>query len=201
MRVLRAAYPNPKRTILIGLWSGEEQGLNGSRAFTEDHPEVIEGLQVLWNSDNGTGRIALISALGLVDAGGSIANWLARVPREASRFVDLDLPGVPGSGSDYASFLCHGAPGINLGTTEETAWDYSGHTWHSNRDTYDKLIFDDLRTNVVLVASLAYLASEDDEFTSRARRTIISGGRGGGPGRWPTCSPGQRASPNAPAPR
>ena len=45
MRILKAAYPNPKRTILIGLWNGEEQGLNGSRAFTEDHPEVVRGLQ------------------------------------------------------------------------------------------------------------------------------------------------------------
>ena len=196
MRVLRAAYPNPKRTILIGLWSGEEQGLNGSRAFTEDHPEVIEGLQVLWNQDNGTGRVINMSSQGYIEAGGSLARWLSQVPNEVGRYVDLEVPGNPGGGgSDYASFMCHGAPGINLSALN---WDYSGHTWHSNRDTYDKLIFDDLRNNVVLVASLTYLASEDDEFTSRARRTIISGGRGGGPGRWPTCSPAQRASPNAP---
>ena len=45
MRILKEVYPSPKRTILIGLWSGEEQGLNGSRAFTEDHPEIVEGLQ------------------------------------------------------------------------------------------------------------------------------------------------------------
>ncbi len=55
MRILATVYPNPKRTILIGLWNGEEQGLNGSRAFTEDHPEVVEGLQVLFNQDNGHG--------------------------------------------------------------------------------------------------------------------------------------------------
>lgn len=197
MRVLRAAYPNPKRTILIGLWSGEEQGLNGSRAFTEDHPEVVDSLQALWNQDNGTGRVGNISALGLVDAGGSIARWLSRVPREASQDVSLDLPGSPGSGSDYASFLCYGAPSFNLGTSAETNWDYTDHTWHSNRDTYDKLVFDDLRTNVVLTASLAYLAASDDQFTSRTRRTILNGGRGGGLGRWPTCTPAQRASPNA----
>lgn len=200
MRVLSVAYPHPKRTILLGLWSGEEQGLNGSRAFVEDHPEVVDSLQVLWNSDNGTGRIANISALGLMDAGGSIARWLSRVPREVSQYVDLELPGTPGSGSDYASFLCRGAPSFNLGTTSETSWDYTDHTWHSNRDTYDKLVFDDLRNNVVLTASLAYLAANDDEFTSRERRQIISTGRGGGSGRWPTCSPAQRASPNAPTP-
>ncbi len=197
MRVLRAVYPNPKRTILIGLWSGEEQGLIGSRAFTEDHPEVIEGLQALWNQDNGTGRVSNISALGLVDAGGSIARWLSRVPREAAQYVALELPGAPSAGgSDYSAFLCYGAPGFNMGTLASTSWDYSTLTWHSNRDTYDKLVFDDLRNNVVLTASLAYLASEDPEFTSRRQRSVIAG-RGGAPGRWPTCSRADRSSPNS----
>jgi Zn-dependent M28 family amino/carboxypeptidase len=195
MRVLRNVYPNPKRTILIALWSGEEQGLNGSRAFTEDHPEIVDSLQVLFNQDNGTGRIINMSSQGLIDAAGSLARWLAQVPSEVGNFVELEVPGNPGGGgSDYASFMCHGAPGINLSALN---WDYSGHTWHSNRDTYDKLVFDDLRNNVVLVASLAYLASEDDEFTSRRRREVIAG-RGGGPGRWPTCTPAERTSPNAP---
>ena len=197
MRVLREVYPNPKRTILIGLWSGEEQGLNGSRAFTEDHPEVIAGLQALWNQDNGTGRVTRISAQGFVEAGGSIARWLAQVPSEVSQYVELELPGGPGGGgSDYASFVCHGAPAFALGAL---SWDYTTHTWHTNRDTYDKLVFDDLRNNVVLTASLAYLASEDPELTSRRQRTVITG-RGGGPGRWPTCSPADRSSPNAPRP-
>jgi hypothetical protein len=196
MRVLRSVYPEPKRTILIGLWSGEEQGLNGSRAFSEDHPEVVDSLQVLWNQDNGTGRIINISSQGLVELAGSLARWLALVPSEVSNYVELDVPGNPGGGgSDYASFMCHGAPGINLSALN---WDYSGHTWHSNRDTYDKLVFDDLRNNVVLTASLAYLAAEDEELTSRRRREVITG-RGGGPGRWPTCTPAERASPNAPS--
>src|SRR5690606_4377199 len=62
LRILRQVYPNPKRTILVGHWNGEEQGLNGSRAFSEDHPEVVNGLQALWNQDNGTGRIVNLSA-------------------------------------------------------------------------------------------------------------------------------------------
>jgi carboxypeptidase Q len=193
MRILAAVYPTPRRTILIGLWSGEEQGLNGSRAFTEDHPEVIEGLQVLWNQDDGTGRIVNMSAHGFVEAGGSIAKWLAQVPSEVSSEIDVDLPGSPlGAGSDYASFVCRGAPGLNLGAH---SWDYGASTWHTNRDTYDKIIFDDLRNNAVLTASLAYLASEDPERVSRRQRTVING-RGGGPGTWPTCVPAQRSSPN-----
>lgn len=195
MRIIKEAYPNPKRTILIGLWSGEEQGLNGSRAYTEDHPEVVEGLQALWNQDNGTGRIVNLSAQGLVEAGGSLAKWLSQVPQEVSQYVDLNLPGSPGGGgSDYASFVCYGAPGFSLGSL---SWDYGSHTWHTHRDTFDKLIFDDLKNNAVLTASLVYLASEDPDFVSRTRRTIITG-RGGGPAEWPTCQPATRSSGASP---
>jgi hypothetical protein len=191
MRILKQVYPNPKRTILIGLWSGEEQGLNGSRAYTEDHPEVVQGLQALWNQDNGTGRIVNLSAQGLVGATGSLARWMSLVPAEVSQYVELNLPGNPGGGgSDYASFVCWGAPGFSLGAL---SWDYGSHTWHTHRDTYDKLVFDDLRNNVVLTASLVYLSADDPNFVDRTRRTVITG-RGGGPGQWPTCSSAQRTS-------
>jgi len=194
MRILATVYPEPRRTILIGLWSGEEQGLNGSRAFAEDHPEVIEGLQVLWNQDSGTGRVVNMSAHGFVDAAGSIARWLAQAPAEVTGAIDVELPGSPlGGGSDYASFVCRSAPGFNLGAL---SWDYGTHTWHTNRDTYDKVVFDDLRNNVVLTASLAYLAAADPERVSRRQRTVITG-RGGAPVEWPTCRRAQRASPEA----
>jgi len=124
-----------------------------------------------------------------------IAKWLSQVPEEVSDFVDLELPGAPGAASsDSASFVCAGAPGIPLGSL---SWDYGSHTWHSNRDTYDKLVFEDLRNNVVLTASLVYLASEDPDFVSRQRRTVLQG-RDGAPAEWPTCWPAQRSSPNAP---
>jgi carboxypeptidase Q len=195
IRILKTAYPNPKRTILIGLWSGEEQGLNGSRAFTEDHPEVVEGLQVLFNQDNGTGRVVSMSAQGFTEASGSLARWLSKVPREVSQYVSLQLPGSPGGGgSDYASFVCSGAPAFNLGAL---AWDYFTDTWHTQRDTFDKLVFDDLKNNAVLAASLAYLASEDPVRVSRERRQIIRG-RQGQPAEWPTCTPGTRSSGGSP---
>jgi hypothetical protein len=191
MRILKEVYPNPKRTILIGLWSGEEQGLNGSRAFTEDHPEVVEGLQALFNQDNGTGRIINLSAQGFIEAGGSLAKWLSHVPAEVAGNVNLHIPGNPGGGgSDYASFVCYGAPAFNLGAL---SWDYSSHTWHTHRDTFDKLIFDDLKNNAVLAASLVYLASEDEERVSRERRTVM-GGRGGRVAQWPTCTLATRNS-------
>jgi carboxypeptidase Q len=55
MRILKKVYPHPKRTILVGHWGSEEEGLNGSRAFVEDHPEIVANLQALFNQDNGTG--------------------------------------------------------------------------------------------------------------------------------------------------
>lgn len=189
IRILKAAYPSPRRTILIGLWSGEEQGLNGSRAFTEDHPEVVDGLQALWNQDNGTGRIVRLSAQGLVGATPSIASWMSKVPAEVSQYVELELPGTPGGGgSDYASFVCYGAPGFSLGAL---SWDYGSHTWHTHRDTFDKLVFDDLMNNAVLTASLAYLSADDPGFVDRTRREV---GRAGQPMAWPECQPAVRRS-------
>lgn len=191
MRILTEVYPNPRRTILIGLWSGEEQGLNGSRAFVEDHPEITANLQALFNQDNGTGRIVNMSASGFTEAGGSLARWLSRVPSEVTQHIDFQFPGNPSSGgTDHASFVCVPAPGFNLGAL---SWDYGSHTWHTHRDTFDKLAFDDLRNNAVLVASLVYLASEDPERVSRETRSVIRG-FGGQQGSWPTCQPADRSS-------
>ena len=54
MRILKKFYPNPKRTIMVGHWGSEEQGLNGSRAFVEDYPKIVENTQAVFNQDNGT---------------------------------------------------------------------------------------------------------------------------------------------------
>jgi hypothetical protein len=184
MRILRQAYPAPKRTILVGHWSGEEQGLIGSRAFAEDHPEVVGGLQALFNQDNGTGRIANVSGAGLVDAGAFLARWFARVPSEISRHVTFTFPGNPaGGGSDNASFACYGAPAFGLGSL---GWDYSTYTWHTTRDTYDKVVLDELKNNATLTAMLVYLASEDSERVPRTRRIVAPSQVG--PGRWPGCT-------------
>ena len=65
------------------------------------------------------------------------------------------MPGFPaGGGSDDYSFACYGAPAFGLGALN---WDYGNYTWHTNRDTYDKIVFDDLKPNATLTAMLAYL--------------------------------------------
>ena len=192
-RILSEVYPNPKRTILIGLWNSEEQGLNGSHAFVEDNPDIVAGLQALFNQDNGTGRIVSLSASGLVDAAGPLMSWLAKVPAEVTSYLDFSAPGMPsGGGTDHASFICAGAPGFSLGALN---WGYFDHTWHTQRDTFDKLVFDDMKNNAVLVASLAYLASEDPERVSWERRSVMPvNRRTGEPTPWPTCSAATRSS-------
>jgi len=190
-RILKAVYPNPKRTIIIGHWNSEEQGLNGSAAFAADHPEVVSGMQALFNQDNGTGRIASVSALGLLGTSDALGRWFTQLPDEMMRDTRLDLPGNPSSGgTDHASFICAGAPAVGLNSEP---WDYFQYTWHTNRDTYDKLVMEDVRHNATLVAMLAYLASEDPVTTGREHRVMGINARTGRQGEWPTCREPDRA--------
>lgn len=166
-RILKKVLPNPKRTILIGNWGSEEQGLNGSRAFVEDHPELWDNIQVVFNQDNGTGRIANISGQGFLHAYHFLGDWLYAVPEEFKRDLKTHFPGSPsGGGSDHVSFVSKGIPGFMLSSL---SWGYGNYTWHTNRDTYDKIVFDDVQNNAILIAILAYKASEEEELVSRER--------------------------------
>lgn len=183
-RILKKVYPNPKRTILVGLWGSEEQGLNGSRAYVEDHPEVVSGLQALFNQDNGTGRVVQISGQGFLHAYDYLGRWLEAVPDSITRHIETTFPGNPGrGGSDYASFVAMGAPAFSLYSLSWSYWDY---TWHTNLDTYDKIIFDDVRNNAILTAILTYMASEDPERTSREKAVLSADPRTGEQREWPS---------------
>jgi carboxypeptidase Q len=195
MRILRLVYPNPKRTIVAGHWIGEEVGLVGSRAYSEDHPEIVRGMQALFNLDSGTGRIVRASGGGLPNAAEHLGQWLSQLPDVFKEQIDFAGVGRPaGGGSDSASFACWGAPAFNLGAL---GWDYGEYTWHTNRDTYDKVVFDDLKGNATLVAMLTYLASEDSAFITRERAVPGTANGGGGGDSWPTCS----AAPRSTSPR
>ena len=199
MRILKKVYPRPKRTILVGHWSGEEEGEVGSKAFTEDHPEVLSGLEALFNQDNGTGRVIRIGGAGLVHAPEHLNDWLAKIPMEWRQRINDGAPVVPGrpagGGSDDFPFGCRGLPAFGLGAL---SWDYGNVTWHTERDTYDKVVFDDLRYNATLTAMLVYLASEDPARIPLDRVDLASqpspfGGRGGG-ARWPECEKAPRTT-------
>jgi carboxypeptidase Q len=183
MRILKKVYPNPKRTILVGHWGSEEQGLNGSRAFVEDHPEIVANLQALFNQDNGTGRVTNISGQGYLHAYDFITRWLAAVPEDIKKGIETKFPGTPGGGgSDFASFVAVGAPGFSLSSL---SWSYGNYTWHTNRDTYDKIVFDDVRNNAMLAAIMVYMACEDPQKTSREKSVLPVNSRTGEPGKWP----------------
>ncbi len=189
MRILKNTYPSPKRSILVGLWASEEQGLNGSRSFVRDHPEVIEGLQAAFNQDNGTGRISRASSMGMVGAAEHLVRWITRVPSEISRHIDISVPGTPsGGGSDHAAFNCTGAPTFGLGSN---SWNYFAYTWHTNLDTFDKIVWSEVTNNATLVAMLAYQAAED-ERVPRDRRVMPIDDETGQPRPWPVCEDGAR---------
>jgi hypothetical protein len=144
----------------------------------------MKGLQALFNQDNGTGRVQSVSSSGLSDIGRHLKAWYEKLP---SFYTDSmsphvvswnfnDVPtGNPG-GTDGAVFACKGTPSFGLGAV---GWNYGTYTWHTNRDTYDKVVFDDLKHNATLAAMLAYLASEDPDFIARERS----------PGTWPADWP------------
>ena len=183
MRILKKIYPNPKRTILVGHWGSEEQGLNGSRAFVEDHPEIVKNIQVLFNQDNGTGRVVNLSGQGFLNAYDYLGRWLSKAPENIKKHVETRFPGTPGGGgSDYASFVAAGVPAFSLSSL---SWSYGSYTWHTNRDTYDKIVFDDVRNNAILTAVLAYMASEEPEKTSREKAVLPVNPRTGEAGKWP----------------
>lgn len=191
MRILKATYPQPRRTILVGHWGAEEEGAIGSRSFAEDHPDVLQNLQVLFNQDNGTWRIETIETQGLSQAGANVARWIAQVPAEIAGEIKLDFPGgQENTGSDHVSFLCYGAPGLRL---QSDYPDYRQYTWHTNRDTYDKIVFDDLKNNATLAAMLMYLASEDPERVPRDRALLPPDPQTGLPRQWIPCRPVRRS--------
>ena len=183
-RILKKVYPNPKRTIIVGHWGSEEQGLNGSRAFVEDNPDIVAGLQAAFNQDNGTGRVVNISGQGFLHAYDYIGRWLEAVPKDITKHIKTSFPGNPArGGSDYASFVAAGAPAFSLSSLN---WSYWNYTWHTNLDTYDKIVFDDVRNNAILTAIMAYMASEDPEKTSREKAVLGINPRSGKKGEWPT---------------
>lgn len=189
-RILKKVYPNPKRTIIVGLWGSEEQGLNGSRSFVKDHPDIVANVQAVFNQDNGTGRVVSINGQGFLHAYDFLGRWLHQVPNEITDEIETTFPGTPsGGGSDHSSFVAAGAPAFMLSSL---SWSYWNYTWHTNRDTYDKIIFDDVLSNVKLIAILTYMASEDLEKTSRERRVLPISNRTGEQIEWPTPRDGNR---------
>jgi hypothetical protein len=150
-------------------------------------------MQALFNQDNGTGRVTSVSAMGLLGAPEFLGRWAGQLPDEMTRNLRLGVPGNPSSGgSDHASFACAGAPAFSLGAD---GWDYFSYTWHTNLDTFDKVVMENVQWNAVLTAMLVYLAADDPETIPRERRIPGLNRRTGEPGTWPECRTPQRSGP------
>jgi hypothetical protein len=153
---------------------------------------------VAFNQDNGTWRVEILEGQGFLKASANLAKWVAQLPAELTDSVKLQVPGPQAnSGSDHTSFLCRPAPAFRL---QSSYTEYRQYTWHTNRDTYDKIVFDDLKNNATMAAMLAYAASEDPERTSREESTLppLPNGQ---PRQWPTCGKARRSFAQPPAGR
>ena len=133
-----------------------------------------------------------LSASGLVSADTVLRTYLSQLPSDFTQWIRYGGVGLPGTGgTDHVSFVCAGAPGFSFGAL---GWDYGSTTWHTNRDTFDKIVTDDLKHNATLTAMMIYLASEDPTFMRRIKRDPLPGGPGGAAGTWPACVDGTRNS-------
>ena len=77
---------------MVGHWGSEEQGLNGSRAFVEDYPNIVENIQAVFNQDNGTGRVVSISGQGFLNSYDYLSDWLSSVPQDVTKHIETDFP-------------------------------------------------------------------------------------------------------------
>ena len=169
-RILKAIGVQPRRTIRVALWSGEEQGLLGSKAYVKEHFGTYESQKPefakfagYFNVDSGTGRIRGASVFGPTDA--------AAVLREAfAPFEDLGVMGASttrsrrSGGTDSTSFNEAGLPGIGL---SQDPIEYGSYTWHTNLDTYERIVEEDVQKSAIAIAAAVYHLAMRDAMLPR----------------------------------
>jgi carboxypeptidase Q len=185
-RILQAIGVKPRRTIRVALWGGEEQGLLGSRAYVAQHfgsfedplPEYSK-FNGYFNIDSGTGRVRGLGVFGPPETARILAQYL-------KEFEDFGVYGASASasrnpgGTDSTSFNAAGLPGI--GASQDPI-EYNSHTWHTNLDTYERIVEDDVKKSAIAVASAVYHIAMRDQMLPRFDKATMPappGGRGGG---------------------
>jgi carboxypeptidase Q len=169
-RILQALGVRPRRTIRVALWSGEEQGLLGSRAYVREHFGSFENpkadyarLVAYVNMDGGTGRLRGATVFGPAEAGDVLRRML-------SPFAGLGVAGAIATrnrntgGTDHTSFNAAGLPGINF--TQDPI-EYGTHTHHTNLDTYERVLIDDVKSAAIVIAATVYELAMRDEILPR----------------------------------
>ena len=169
-RIITALGLKPRRTIRLALWGGEEQGLLGSKAYVAKHFGTAETPTPAFatfggylNVDSGTGRVRGATVFGPPEA--------ARILREIfAPFEDLGFVGATATksrrtgGTDSTSFNAAGLPGIGL--TQDPI-EYQSHTWHTNLDTYERVVEADVKKSAAMIASAVYHLATRDELLPR----------------------------------
>jgi carboxypeptidase Q len=197
-RILQTVGAKPHRTIRVALWAGEEEGLLGSFAYVKDHFGSAEAptpdykkLQAYWNIDDGTGRVRGASIFGPPEAAVVLAQYFKPFEEWGIYGASASAARVEG-GSDNGAFAVAGLPGIGA---QQDPIEYNSTTWHTNLDTYERIVPDDVMKNAVITASVVYHLAMRDKLLPRFSAEdmpAIPTGRGGGPGR------GGNARPSAP---
>lgn len=169
VRILKAVGAKPRRTIRIALWGGEEEGLLGSRGYVKNHfadPATMElkpehgKLSSYFNIDNGTGKVRGIYLQGNDKVKDLFTQWLTPFHDMGAKTVTISNTG----GTDHQSFDGVGLPGFQF---IQDPIEYNTRTHHTNMDSYDHLIAEDLQQISVIVASFVYNTAMRDEKLPR----------------------------------
>jgi Zn-dependent M28 family amino/carboxypeptidase len=167
MRILKTIGFKPKRTIRVALWSSEEQGLFGSRGYVAAHFGKRDSLKAeqskvsaYYNLDNGTGKIRGVYLQGNAAVGPIFKSWLEPFKDLGATTVTISNTG----GTDHQSFDAVNIPGFQF---IQDGMDYNTRTHHSNQDTYDRLVEDDLKQAATIVASFVYNTAQRQDMLPR----------------------------------
>jgi len=171
MRLLKTLDLKPRRTIRIGLWTGEEQGLLGSRAYVAKHFGVADStgfrpteeqkkFAAYFNVDNGSGKIRGVYLQGIEAERPIFDAWMDPFKGMGMKTLTISNTG----GTDHLSYIGIGLPGFQF---IQDPLDYGNVTHHTNQDVYERLQPDDMKFNSAVVASFAWQAAQRDEKLPR----------------------------------
>jgi Zn-dependent M28 family amino/carboxypeptidase len=171
VRIFKALNIQPRRTIRIALWSGEEEGLFGSKGYVKNHfADTANGQWILkpeqskisayYNLDNGTGKIRGVYLQGNEAARPIFAKWFEPFNDVGAKTITINNT----TGTDHLSFDRAGIPGFQFIQDEI---EYDTRTHHTNMDTYDHLVADDLKQAAAIIATLVYNTAQRDEKLPR----------------------------------
>jgi carboxypeptidase Q len=169
MRILKASNAKMRRTVRLGLWTGEEEGLLGSRAYVKQHfgdretmelkPEDTK-LSAYFNVDNGTGKIRGIYLQGNESVRPIFEKWMEPFKSEGM----ATLSARETRGTDHVSFDEVGLPGFQF---IQDPIEYDTRTHHTNMDVYERIQAADLKQMAVIVAAFAYMTANADQLLPR----------------------------------